>query len=107
MPAVAVAGKPERSGVMSEPVIASAVVAVLLAALGSLEAPVVPVSVAFPTAVGVPETVHTIDAPAATVTGGEGTHVVINPTGNPLIAQVAPAAARAGEAAFEHVNVPL
>ena len=107
MPTTAEAGSPDRSGVMSAPVTATDVVAVLLAEFGSFPAPVVPVSVAEPTVVGVPETVHVIAAPAATVAGGVGAHEVLNPAGKPLIAHVAPVAASAGDAAFEHVNVPL
>ena len=82
-------------------------VAVLLAALPSLVAPVVPERAAVPTVVGVPETVHVIDAPAATAVGGEGTHDVVRPAGKPLTAHVAAVAPSAGAAALEQVNVPL
>jgi hypothetical protein len=92
---------------MSAPVTASDAVAVLFTGVTSLVAPVVPVSGAVPTAVGVPETVHVIDAPGATVVGGVGEHVVVRPAGKPATAQVAAVAAMAGDAAFEHVKVPV
>ena len=57
---------------MSEPVAPIVAVAVLLAGLPSLVAPVVPVSVDEPVVVGVPETVQVILAPAATEVGGVG-----------------------------------
>ena len=107
MPTVAVAGSPLRSGVISEPVTAIVVVAVLLAAFPSLVAPVVPVNVLEPGVVGVPETVHAILAPGATVAGGVGEQLVVNPAGRPLTAHVAFVAVTSGDAPFEHVNVPL
>ena len=107
VPTVAVAGRPERSGVISEPVVVIELTAVLLAGVPSLVAPVVPVSDAVPTEVGVPETLHKMAAPAATVVGGVGEHDVVRPTGRPAIAHVAPVAARAGDAALVQVNVPV
>ena len=59
---------------MSDPVAPSVAVVVLLAGLPSFDAPVVPVIVLEPGVVGVPETVHVIDAPGATETGGVGAH---------------------------------
>lgn len=91
---------------MSEPVAPIVAVAVLLAALPSLVAPVVPDRVDDPVVVGVPETVQVILAPAATETGGVGAHVKLRPDGNPDTAQDALVAARAGEAALVQVNVP-
>jgi hypothetical protein len=73
-----------------------------------LMAPVVPDSVELLTAVGVPETVHVIAAPAASEdTGTVGTHTVVKPAGSPPSAQVAFVAAIAGAAAFVHAKVPL
>ena len=60
---------------MSEPVAPIVAVAVLLAALPSLVALVVPDSVDEPVVVGVPETVQVILAPAATEVGGVGAQV--------------------------------
>jgi hypothetical protein len=103
----AVVGKPDKSGAMSEPVAPSVAVAVLLAVLPSLVAPVVPVSVAEPGVVGVPLTVHVILAPGATLVGGAGTHEAVRPAGKPVTPHVAAVAATAGAAAFEHVKVPV
>jgi hypothetical protein len=106
-PTVAVVGKPDRSGVISEPVTASDAVVVLFAALPSLPAPVAPDSADVPSAVGVPETVHVMVAPGASVAAGAvGEHVVVKPAGRPASAQLAFVAAIAGAAAFAHVNVP-
>ena len=107
VPTTADAGKPDRSGAMSEPVTAMAVDAVLLAGVASLVALVVPLIGALPTDVGVPETVHVIAAPGATEVGGTGKQLVVNPAGKPLTAHVALVAAMAGAAAFAHVNVPV
>jgi hypothetical protein len=107
VPTVAVVGRPERSGVMSEPLAASTVVAVLFAVFGSFVAPVVPVTVDELGVVGVPETVHVIAAPGATEAGGTGEHAVVRPAGKPVTAQLAAVAAIAGAAAFEQVNVPV
>ena len=92
---------------MSEPVTATVVVAVLFAVLLSLSALVVPVSVDEPTAVGVPETVHVILAPAATLVGGVGAQLVVKPAGSPATAHVAAAAACVADAEFVQVKVPL
>ena len=92
---------------LSEPVAPSVTVAVLFARFPSLVAPVGPVSVLVPTVVGVPETVHGIFAPGATLTGGFGAHEVESPAGRPATAHVALVAATAGAPAFAHVNVPL
>jgi hypothetical protein len=91
---------------MSEPVVVIVVDAVLLAAFGSLLAPVVPLIVDAAGVVGVPETVHVILAPGATVLGGDGAHDVVSPAGKPVTAHAALVAVMAGAAAFEHVNVP-
>ena len=93
---------------MSEPVNVIDLVAVLLAALPSLVAPVVPVAVMVAGAVGVPETVHVIVAPGATVAAGTvGEQVVVSPAGSPETEQVAFVAVSAGDAALVHANVPL
>jgi hypothetical protein len=104
---VAVAGKPDRSGVISEPVVVSVAVAVLLAATGSFVAPVVPLTVEIAGVVGVPVTVQRICAPGTTVDGGTGVHDVVRPAGRPVTAQLAAVAATAGAAAFLQTNVPL
>jgi hypothetical protein len=106
-PTVAVAGSPERSGTMSEPLAASTVVAVLFAVFGSFDAPVVPVTVDVDGVVGVPVTEHVIVAAGATVVGGTGEHVAVRPAGKPVTPQAAAVAATAGAAAFEQVNVPV
>ena len=107
MPTVAVAGRPLRSGVISEPVVLIDEMAELFAAFGSLLALVVPVIEVVATAVGVPDTVHVIDAPGATLIGcGPGEHVEVKPAGSPAIAHVAEVAVIRGDAPFEHVNVP-
>ena len=92
---------------MSEAVVAIDAVAMLLAVFPSLVAPVTPVSVLVPTAVGVPETLQVMAAPAATLTGGVGAHDVVKPAGSPATEQVAPVAAIRGAAPLEQVNVPL
>lgn len=107
MPTVAVAGNPDRSGVISEPLTASVVVAVSLAGLLSLPAPVVPVSVLDPVLTGVPATVQVILAPAATVAGGVGEQVVLRPAGRPLIAHDAFVALAVAVAELVQVKVPL
>ena len=108
MPTVAVAGNPDRSGVISEPVVVMVAEAELFAPLTSLVAPVVAVAVTAPVAVGVPATVHVMTPPAAKLATGEvGEHVDVKPAGNPLMAHVALVAAIAGAAAFVQVYVPL
>ena len=92
---------------MSAPVVLRDVVAVLLAAFASLVAPVVPLSVAVPVAVGVPDTVQVMELPGATLVGGTGEHDVVRPAGKPATAQLADAAVKNGELPFEHMNVPL
>lgn len=82
------------------------VVAVLLALLPSLVAPVVPVTVEVLGAVGVPATVQVMVAPGATAAGGVGEHDVVMPAGRPVTAHVAAVAASTGAAPFAHVNVP-
>ena len=77
--------------------------AALLALLLSLVAPVVPLSVEAPAAVGVPETVHEMLAPGATVAGGVGVQLDVRPAGRPLMAHDALVAATAGLVALEHV----
>ena len=92
---------------MSEPVVVINAPAVLLAALPSLVAPVVPVNVLEPTVVGVPDTVQVTVAPAATVAGTVGEHDVVSPGGRPLTAHDAVVALTAGAAALVQLNVPL
>jgi hypothetical protein len=107
-PSVALAGNPVMSGLMSEPVTAIVVAAVSFVALRSFDAPVVPPIAALVTGVvGVPDTVHVIDAPAASgvLVGTVGVHDVVRPAGRPVTAQPALIAAAAGEAAFVHLNV--
>ena len=92
-----------RAGAATAIVVAAA----LLAALPSLVAPVVPVTLEVATVVGVPETVQVIAAPAARLAAGTvGEHAVVRPAGNPLTAHVAFVAASAGDAASVHVKVP-
>jgi hypothetical protein len=107
VPTVAVAGRPDRSGVMSAPSTVRVAVAVLLAVLPSLVAPVVPDNVAAPIVVGVPETVQVMLAPGATDTGGAGTQVVVKPAGKPETAHVAAVAASTGAGPFAQVYVPV
>jgi hypothetical protein len=92
---------------MSEPVTASEDSVVLFAVVTSLVAPVVPVSVTVPTAVGVPATVHVITPPGASgeLVGTVGTQVDVKPGGRPATAQVAAVAATAGDAALVQLNV--
>jgi hypothetical protein len=106
-PTVTVAGRPDKSGIMSEPVTVSEADAVLLPRLSSFVELVVPERVTFPTAVGVPETVQVIAAPGASEAAGTvGKQTVVSPAGKPETAQLAPVAAIDGAAAFEQVNVP-
>jgi hypothetical protein len=109
VPTVAAAGNPVRFGVMSAPVTAILVVAVLLAAFGSLVAPVNPDTVEEPSAVGVPETVHVITPLAAkgVTVGTVGAQTVERPAGRPVTEHKALVAASAGDAALVQVNVPL
>lgn len=79
----------------------------LLAAVPSLVAPVVPLSVDEPVAVGVPDTVHEIVPPGAIVAGGVGVQDDVRPAGNPVMEHAALDAVTAGDAAFEQVYVPL
>ena len=106
MPTVAVAGSADRSAIISAPVVVIEVDAVLLAGLPSLLAVVVPEIALVPVAVGVPETVQVIAAPAATLAGGVGEQLVVRPAGRPLTAHVADVAVSAGDAALVQVNVP-
>jgi hypothetical protein len=107
VPTIAVAGSKLRSTDMSEPVVVSVAVAVLLRLLESLPAPVVPLTLETAGVVGVPVTVQSICAPGATVEGGTGEHDVERPEGNPETEQLAAVAATAGAAAFLQTNVPL
>jgi hypothetical protein len=82
-------------------------VAVLFGRLRSLVAPVVPVTVTVPAAVGVPETVHVIVEPGVTIAAGDvGEQTLDKPAGSPLMAHVAAVASMYGTAAFEQVYVP-
>lgn len=78
---------------MSEPVVVTGLVAVLLPPvvvppLESLVAPVDTETVVAPDAVGVPLTGHEMLAPAATVAGGVGVQVpAVTPGGRPEMAQ--------------------
>lgn len=92
---------------MSEPVVVSVVVAVLLPLLPSLVAPVVPFTVETATVVGVPVTVQRICVPGATEAGGAGVHEAVRPAGKPVTPQLAAVAVTAGAAAFLQTNVPL
>ena len=92
---------------MSAPVAPIVAVATLFAALLSLVAPVVAVTVLEPVVDGVPVTVQVILAPGATDTGGVGAHANVRPAGRPEIEQVATVAETSGAAPFEHVNDPL
>ena len=75
--------------------------------LMSLAAPVVSVSGAVPTAVGVPLTVQVMAAPIArvAVVGTAGLHTLVKPAGKPAIAQVAPMLASAVAAGAVLVQV--
>jgi hypothetical protein len=92
---------------MSAPMMLSDACAVLLAAVTSLEAPVVPFSVTVPMAVGVPATVHVITPPGASgeLVGTVGAQVVVRPAGRPVTPQMAALADTAGAGALEQVNV--
>ena len=75
-------GNPDRSILMSEPMVAIALVAVLLPPdvappLTSLMAPVVTETVVVPAPVGVPLTGQLMLEPAATDAGGSGEHAQI------------------------------
>lgn len=86
---------------------ASVVLAVLLAVLGSFAAPVVPLTTDEPGVVGVPVTEQLMLAPGATVTGGVGVHDAVRPAGKPVTPQAADVVATAGEAALVQVKVPV
>ena len=108
MPTVAVSGRPLRSGVISAVVVAIDVVAVLFAVLVSLVAPVVPVRVLVPLAVGVPDTVQVIEVFGATLIGcGPGAHDTVRPAGRPPTAHVAAVAVISGDGPLVQLNVPL
>ena len=68
-------------------------------------APVVPLIAMGPVVVGVPDSVQVMDAPGATLVGGVGEHVSVNPVGT-LVAHVAAVAAIVADT-FLHVNMPL
>jgi hypothetical protein len=115
-PTWAVEGIPANDGTMSEPVVTTELVAVLLPPLvapplTSLAAPVVKDSGVVPTAVGMPLTVQVMAAPIATVlaVGTVGEQTVVKPVANPVMTQVAPAlaAAVAAGAVLVQVKVPL
>jgi hypothetical protein len=79
----------------------------LLAVFASLPAPVVTATVDDPAAVGVPDTGHEIEAPAATVAGGTGVQApAVMPAGKPLMLQVALVADAVAVALFVHLMVP-
>lgn len=80
--------------------------AVLLPTLTSLDAPVVPLTVLVPAAVGVPVTVQAMLAPMATVVGGVGVHVDVRPAGSPATEQVALVALSGALDEFVHEYVP-
>ena len=110
---MAVVGNPETFGDMSEPVVVIDAVAelfppVVVPPLASLVAPVVAVSVVLPVAVGVPETVHEMLEPAATVAGGVGVQVpTVTPGGSPETEHDAFVAEAVAVALFVHLSVPL
>lgn len=109
----AVVGNPARSIDMSDALVVTDVVAVLLPPvpvppLVSLVAPVVAVTVTEPVAVGVPETGHEMLAPIAIVAGGVGVHVpTVTPGGSPLTLQVAARAAAVAAPLFVQTTVPV
>ena len=111
-PTVSVVGKPDRSGVMSEPTVAMALVAELLPPalvppLVSLVAPVVTDAVVEPDAVGVPLTGQMMLAPAATVAGGRGEQApTVTPGGRPVTVHVAFVALAVEAAALVHLIEP-
>ena len=113
VPTVAVVGRPEMSGTMSEPTAAMSLVAELLPPvvvppLMSLVAPVATVTVVVPVAVGVPETEQEMLAPAATVAGGVGEQTpTVTPGGRPEIEQDAAVALVVAVAELVHFTVPL
>jgi hypothetical protein len=111
-PTVAVAGMPAKEGTMSDPVVVIAPVTVLLPPavlppLASLAAPVVTVSGALPTAVGVPVTLQVMMPPIATVpnVGTVGEQAATKPAGSPAIAQLVPMLAGAVAAGAVLVQV--
>jgi hypothetical protein len=112
-PMLAVAGKPARLMLMSEPDTATALVDVLLPPadvppLLSLAAPVVTETVEDPGPVGVPETGHEMLAPAATVAGGVGVQApTVTPGGKPVTLHVAAVALCVAVALFVHLTVPV
>src|SRR4051812_8165451 len=108
MPTVAVPGSPDRSTDMSAlPATLIVAVPVLFAVLVSLVAPVVTVTIDMPGVVGVPETGHEIDVPAATVAGGTGAQTPTRtPAGSPEIEHVADVAAAVAAALFVHLTTP-
>lgn len=83
------------------------VTAVLLALTPSFVAPVVPLTVDVPLAVGVPVTEQVMALPCATTVGGVGEHTVARPAGKPATEHVAAVAVTAVGATLVHVNVPL
>lgn len=97
---------------MSEPVTVTLAVDVLLPPVvvppfRSFVAPVDVATVEVPVAVGVPETEHDIEAPAATVAGGAGVHVpTVTPAGRPLVEHVAFVALADALELFVHLIVP-
>ena len=86
---VAVAGRAARLGDISAARTVMASEAVLLAVIGSVGDPVEKLAVMAPAVVGVPETVHTMLSPGATVVGGDGAQVAVRPAGRLLTEQVA------------------
>jgi hypothetical protein len=112
VPTLSAVGKPDRSMLMSEPLVAIVAVALLLPVeveppLTSFVAPVVAVTVEAPAAVGVPVTGHEMLAPAATVAGGVGVQVpTVTPGGKPEIAHDAERALAVAAELLVHFNVP-
>lgn len=107
-PRLPVVGRPERLMLISDCATLIVVLAVLFAVLTSFVELVVPLTVAVPPVVGVPETEQVMVAPAASeATGTAGEQpVTVTPAGSPVAAQVTPVAAMNGAAALVHVNVP-
>ena len=93
----------ERDGVP----IAIVRVAVLLDVLSSFVAPVEPLTVLDPAAIGVPVTVQVMLAAAAIVAGGVGVQDVDRPAGKPATAQVADVALADAPDALVQVKEPL
>jgi hypothetical protein len=81
--------------------------AVLFDGLPSFVAPVMPGTVVLPSAVGVPVTVQTMLAPAATVAGVDGEQLAVRPAGRAPTEHVAAVALSVADAEFVHEYEPV